>query len=246
MVSKPKYKFRSNYPTLLFLFFVTCFFFVFGSVMNTFAQENDNQTTPKALSGPNLLLLSKLPFKTVNPAPADEAVDQSINTTISWENGGLAASYDVYFGTNPAPSDPVSSQTTTTYDPSTLQYDTTYYWRIDSKNYMGTTTGDVWQFTTESAPAGVPLPATNPTPADEASNQPIDTDVSWSDGGGATSYNIYFGTSTIPTNLLRNQTTTSFDPSTLLENTTYYWRIDSINANGIIAGEVWHFTTGTE
>jgi hypothetical protein len=27
---------------------------------------------------------------------------------------------------------------------------TTYYWRIDEKNETGTTTGDVWSFTTES------------------------------------------------------------------------------------------------
>ena len=31
-----------------------------------------------------------------------------------------------------------------------LDYSTTYYWRIDAKNSDGTTTGDVWYFTTAS------------------------------------------------------------------------------------------------
>ena len=39
-----------------------------------------------------------------------------------------------------------------TYDPGALDFDTTYYWRVDEKNLTGTTTGTVWSFTTGTSP----------------------------------------------------------------------------------------------
>ena len=45
----------------------------------------------------------------------------------------------------------------------------------------------------------LPTPATAPQPAPtETTDQPIDTSVSWANGGGATSYNVYFGTDSTP------------------------------------------------
>ena len=41
-----------------------------------------------------------------------------------------------------------------------------------------------------------------------------------------------------------HQTADTFVPSLLDYNTTYYWRIDEINAYGITSGQVWTFTTG--
>lgn len=241
MVRKPKYKVRSNCPALLYLVFVTCLFFVCGSVLNSFAQENSNQTAGRVGYVYFLLLLDSVPFKPVNPVPADEAGNQSINTTINWEDGGLATSYDVYFGTNPTPSDLLSTQTTTAYDPGNLLNSTTYYWRIDSKNDAGTTPGDVWQFSTSDSPP--PFKPVNPGPADETVDQSTNTTISWENGGLATSYNVYFGTNPTPNELLRNQATTTYDPGLLLNDTTYYWRIDSKNDTGTTTGDVWQFTT---
>ena len=70
-------------------------------------------------------------------------------------------------------------------------------------------------------------------------------DVSWSDGGGATSYDVYFGTDSSPDSgeLRGNQAGTSFDPGTLAYSTTYYWRIDAVNTAGTTTGDVWSFTT---
>ena len=55
----------------------------------------------------------------------------------------------MYFGTT-SPGTFKGNQTATTYNPGTLATSTTYYWRIDEKNATGTTTGDVWSFTTTS------------------------------------------------------------------------------------------------
>ncbi|MCJ7728553.1 MAG: putative Ig domain-containing protein, partial [Sedimentisphaerales bacterium] len=92
------------------------------------------------------------PIKAINPSPTNGATNCSISTDTSWSNGGGATSYDVYFGTDSTPDSGEfkGNQGGTTYDPGTLAYSTTYYWRIDAKNSAGTTTGDVWSFTTQN------------------------------------------------------------------------------------------------
>jgi hypothetical protein len=94
--------------------------------------------------------------KAINPTPANGATNQVISTTTSWENGGGATSYDVYFGTNPIPgiAEFKTNQTSVVFDPGLLGYTNTYYWRIDSLNAGGNNPGDVWFFTTGSQPSG--------------------------------------------------------------------------------------------
>jgi predicted outer membrane repeat protein len=46
----------------------------------------------------------------------------------------------------------MQNQTATTFDPGTMAYSTTYYWRIDEVSPSGTTTGAIWSFSTLSAP----------------------------------------------------------------------------------------------
>src|SRR3989304_9194440 len=84
-----------------------------------------------------------------SPIPSNGATGQSINTDLSWADGGGATSYDVYFN-----GEYRGNQSGTSYDPGTLTYSTTYCWRIDSKNSAGTTTGDVWCFTTGGGSSG--------------------------------------------------------------------------------------------
>ncbi|MHC4738393.1 MAG: LamG domain-containing protein, partial [Planctomycetota bacterium] len=131
------------------------------------------------------------------------------------------------------------NQTATTFDPGAMANDTTYYWRIDEVNAAGTTTGNVWSFTTIVAAPGQ---ASNPSPASGATSVSVDTDLSWTAGSGATSRDVYFGT-TSPGTFQGNQTATTFDPGTLDNDTTYYWRIDEVSAGGTTAGNVWSFTT---
>ena len=71
-----------------------------------------------------------------------------------WESA-TASSHDVYFGTDSTPdaSEFKGNQSGTTFNPGTLTAGTTYYWRIDHVNAQGTTTGDVWSFTTPNTSA---------------------------------------------------------------------------------------------
>lgn len=92
------------------------------------------------------------PNKPTNPSPPDGAASVSVNTDVSWANGGGATSFDVYFGTDPTPDqgEYQGNQLETWFDPGALSYETDYYWRIDAVNEYDTTTGDVWHFSTES------------------------------------------------------------------------------------------------
>ena len=103
-------------------------------------------TTEGAVTGPN---------------PADGAVDVSGTQTLTWVAGAIAASHEVYFGTD---ADAVKNSTTASseykgpkalgeesYDPGLLSLNTTYYWRIDEVNGVSPDSpwvGNVWSFTT--------------------------------------------------------------------------------------------------
>ncbi|MFC1857038.1 carboxypeptidase regulatory-like domain-containing protein [Thermodesulfobacteriota bacterium] len=95
-----------------------------------------------------------LPGPAMNPDPINNDWGASINPTLQWEDGGGATSYLIYFGTTHFPGDNEhkGEQTTATYDPGNLDYDTVYYWRIDTKNNDGVTTGSVWNFRTSAQP----------------------------------------------------------------------------------------------
>jgi len=203
-----------------------------------FASTQDSNTSnrPKLIA----TYIAGTPGQATNPDPNDTETDVTVDAVLSWNAGSGATSHDVYFGTS-SPGSFQGNQTQTSFDPGTLSYDITYYWRIDEINAAGTTTGNVWTFTTEEAPQP-PGQATNPGPADTATNVDVDADLSWTAGTGSTSSDVYFGT-TSPGTFQGNQTETSFDPGTMDNDTTYYWRIDEINTDGTTTGNVWSFTT---
>lgn len=66
--------------------------------------------------------------------------------------------------------------------------------------------------------------------------------LSWSAGSGATSYIVYFGTSSSPSEVTAT-TGTRYTPSTLSNGVTYYWRIVATNSGGSMASPVSSFTT---
>jgi hypothetical protein len=84
--------------------------------------------------------------------------------------------------------------------------------------------------------------AGNPNPANVATDVAATADLSWTADYGATSHDVYFGTSSPPP-FIGNQIAATFDPGTMASGTTYYWRIDEINKWGKTTGDLWSFTT---
>jgi hypothetical protein len=93
--------------------------------------------------------------------PANGAVGVSPTVVLSWNAGTIAASHEVYFGTD---ADAVKNATKASpeykgpkalgeesYAPGTLMLSTAYYWRIDEVNGVNPDspwTGNIWSFTT--------------------------------------------------------------------------------------------------
>ena len=116
------------------------------------------------------------PYTPYNPSPSNHATGVSIYADLSWSGGdpdaGDTVTYDVYFGTSSSPPPVSNDQSATTYDPGTLSYSTTYYWKIvATDNHGASTIGDRWDFTTGiepprtlavySSPSGVTFTADN-------------------------------------------------------------------------------------
>jgi hypothetical protein len=173
---------------------------------------------------------------------------------LSWSSGnsqcaGLTATYDVYFGTTSPPPFDHNNGTSKTWDPGTLANGTSYYWRVVAKDANGSTSGAEWNFRTDVAACTVgPIAPAGPTPADDATAISIDPVLEWGAGtsqcpGLSAVYDVYFGTTSPPPFDHINGTSKSWDPGTLLDGTTYYWRVVARDANGSTSGAEWSFTT---
>lgn len=122
--------------------------------------------------------------------------------------------------------------------------------RYDS---MANNQGNLWQvddvvleaFQPPGGAGTPPAPALGPGPADGAVDIALDSMLNWSMGSGADSHDVYFGTAYPlgPGEFQGNQAGTTFNPGPLAPGTTYFWRIDEVNAEGTAQGCSWSFTT---
>ncbi|MDY8138391.1 T9SS type A sorting domain-containing protein [Aquimarina sp. 2201CG5-10] len=112
--------------------------------------DNSSDVAGYAAAINNALSPGNAPGTATAPNPTNGATNVSTNISLSWSAGSEATSHNVYFGTDPALGTGSSqgNQSTTTFDPGNLNSNTTYYWRIDEVNSIGTTTGQIWDFTT--------------------------------------------------------------------------------------------------
>ena len=166
------------------------------------------------------------------PSPRDGATNVDVDwAAFHWEAGDAGGrggprttSFDVYWGTTEnlaadAELDtPIRTTTVRLILEQRLAFDTTYYWRVDANNAAGTTRGNVWSFTTRTAPAPPPAeeppaapdppaeepPAEEPPPGVASNPQPRDgatgvtvwkTAFNWDAAPRARYYEVYFGTS---------------------------------------------------
>jgi len=115
-------------------------------------------STPKQLI-PQAAL--SLPVKASRSKPSNGAVDVKQTQILNWSPGDYAVSHQVYFGTDAEAVKNANTGSTEykgtrdigseSYDPGKLEWDTTYYWRVDEVNNVNPDSpwiGNVWSFTT--------------------------------------------------------------------------------------------------
>ena len=113
------------------------------------------------------------------------------------------------------------------------------YFRIAYSELTGTTRLARYSYSYGNVP---PVGFAYLSPSDGITKRSINPDLDWQDSAGATSYDIYFGTTNHPP-FLANEVTSSFQTGMLNYGTTYYWKIVAKNNFSNTSGPVWSFTT---
>lgn len=197
------------------------------------------------------------PVRPSLPSPFNQRRNVSVDEDLSWSMGLNATTYNVYLGTNKAMVDARDASTLQdtgvsdlTYALSTLSGETTYYWAVDSvdgSSQVGN--GVTWEFTTDESPTPPGSP-TDPSPADEATGQATSLTLEWTDGGGASTYDVYLSATESQVTgkdsgarIGDDLETETCSSGTLVSGVTYYWRVVATNAQGDTDGDVWQFTT---
>ena len=187
-------------------------------------------------------------LKASKPSPANGAEGVAF-ALLQWTGGQTALFHNVYVGTSPELTEadlagPRTMGAMFYYTPG-LAPGQTYYWRVDEVEADMTTvhTGDVWSFTAAS------VTAWKPRPQDGLKWIDPNTELVWQPGKDAFSHDVYFGTDKAAVEsgtgtFQENVILPSWEPPLLTPDTTYYWRVDEVAADGKkTAGAVWSFTT---
>ncbi|MEX0987886.1 MAG: glycoside hydrolase family 88 protein [Bacteroidales bacterium] len=119
---------------------------------------------------------------------------------------------------------------------------TSYRYHLKAFNASDTTLFVSSRTITTLGPEGQPAFATNPSPATGEEGVQTDVVLEWQAGQGTDSHDLYLGTSSPPP-YIDNLTENRYLFSGLDYQTTYYWRVDEVNSQGITQGEEWSFTT---
>ena len=190
------------------------------------------------------------PSSPVNFLPTAGASQVSLNPVLIWQGstGTTPIYYDVYLDTNTTPTTKIGNNLSlTNFTPSMLEAFTTYYWRVEARNaFGGPVSGAVTSFTTQATVTDPGTP-TNLYPAQGVVGVPLQLYLLWqhSEGTQPIVYDVYFGDSASPTDLLGQNISQNYIPTPSLEpNTTYYWRVVAKSVLGNIAGVMTSFTTG--
>ncbi len=89
-----------------------------------------------------------IPVQACEPEPDDGATDVDPDVVLTWRAGRDAIAHDLYLGTDPDALDLVDTVDAVSVTPDGIEYDATYYWRVDETDAASTWEGDVWSFAT--------------------------------------------------------------------------------------------------
>lgn len=182
-------------------------------------------------------------------SPANNASNLAINgLVLNWRKALRATSYELQYDVVPGFASPVSrTLTDTLFNLPTLNYSTSYYWRVRAINPQGSSAfSSAWVFTT-TAPTTPPLAVQLLSPADNSVNQPTLITLRWSSAATASSYRLEYATDAAFVSPTVRTLGDTFATLTLSLGTTYFWRVQASNVVGGSAySTVWQFSTSSQ
>jgi len=181
-------------------------------------------------------------------SPLQGAINQNTSMTLNWNVANNATAYSLQVSTTSDFSSTLVNEsgiTSTTKAISGLQNNTTYYWRVKATNSGGTSGWSaIWNFKTIASIAGVPNLS---SPINGAVNQAVNLNLNWNAANNATTYSLQVSTVSDFSSTLVNEsgiTATTKAINGLQNYTTYYWRVNATNTDGISGwSETWNFKT---
>ncbi|MEO6520678.1 MAG: cellulose binding domain-containing protein [Mucilaginibacter sp.] len=142
-----------------------------------------------------------------------------------------------------------NADATTYSDNIGLTPNTTYYYRVKAVNATDVSAySSIVSITTPPIPSA-PAVTANPTPVNGFQYAALTSGklpLKWTGSTNTVTYSVYLGTD--PANLIKQADVAyavapSYTTGVLLDNTTYYWRVDAVNTKGSAVGQVWSFRT---
>jgi len=152
--------------------------------------------------------------------------------TLSWQSTFGATSYNVYRGATAGGESgtPIATGiTSTSYTNSGLTNGATYYYKVSAVNASATSSQSNEAVATPSL--GAPMAPTGLAGSPGSSQ----VGLSWNSSSGATSYNVYRGTSAggeSGTAIATGITSTTYTNTGLTNGTTYFYKVAAVNAGG--------------
>lgn len=170
-------------------------------------------------------------------SPFHGATGLATSVALAWNTVTGAQAYRVQVGTDSTLADSLvvdSTLSATSIKVDSLNFETTYYWRVSAINEGGQGPwSPAFAFTTQIAPPGAgPMLV---SPADSATNQDRSVPLEWEAVASAASYQLVVSRDSffVDTVVSRsNLEATSFTPPNLDYETTYHWRVRARNAGG--------------
>ena len=188
-------------------------------------------------------------------SPSNGARNQSVSPVLAWNSSAGAFRYRLQVSEDPTFAggalfdDSTLSNTTLSRQVGPLGSSRTYYWRLNARNDLGTSTSDwseVWAFTTRIDTPSVP---TLLSPAAGSQDVPVSLTLSWNPSAGAALYTVQVAYDSLFTQKLVDGPPvigTSLAVGPLLNNSRYYWRVNALNATGTASSPfsaAWSFKT---
>jgi uncharacterized protein (DUF1800 family) len=200
----------------------TTYFFKVAAVNANGAGDKSNEASAKTVAPPP------------PPAPTGlAAVAGDKQAVLTWTASTGATSYNVYRGTsaNGEASSPVMTGVTAlTFTNTGLTNGTTYFFKVAAVNANGTS--DKSNEANAKPVAPPPPPAPTGLAAAAGNTQVV---LTWTAVTGATSYNVYRGTTAngeSSTAIMTGVTALTFTNTALTNGTTYFYKVAAVNANG--------------